>query len=59
MKNSDLNKVVFYSKEDMAGGHQLQNGEHVLRSDIKSNYTDINDIFELYNIKNTLTTNCI
>jgi hypothetical protein len=51
MKNSDLNKVVFYSKEDMAGGHQLQKGEHVLRSDIKSNYTDINDIFELYNIK--------
>jgi hypothetical protein len=51
MKNSDLNKVVFYSKEDMAGGHQLQKGEHVLRSNIKSNYTDINDIFELYNIK--------
>lgn len=51
MKNSDLNKVVFYSKEGMAGGHQLQKGEHVLRSDIKSKYTDINDIFELYNIK--------
>lgn len=51
MKNSDLNKVVFYSSEDMAAGHQLQKGEHVLRSDIKSNYTDINDVFELYNIK--------
>lgn len=51
MKNSDLNKVVFYSKDDMAGGLELQKGEHVLRSDIKSNYTDINDIFELYNIK--------
>lgn len=51
MKKSDLNKVVFYSKEDMAGGHQLQKGEHILRSDIKSNYSDINDVFELYNIK--------
>ena len=51
MKKSDLNKVVFYSKDDMAGGNQLHKGEHILRSDIKSNYTDINDIFELYNIK--------
>jgi len=51
MKKSDLNKVAFYSREDMACGHQLQKGEHILRSDLKSNYTDINDIFELYNIK--------
>jgi len=51
MKNSDLNKVIFYSKENLAGAHQLQKGEHVLRFDLKSNYTDINDIFELYNIK--------
>lgn len=51
MKKDDFNKVVFYSKEDLAGGHQLQKGEHILRADLKSNYTDINDIFELYNIK--------
>jgi hypothetical protein len=51
MKKSERNKVVFYSKEDICGGHELHKGEKILRSDPKSNYTDINDIFELYNIK--------
>jgi len=51
MHETDLNRVVFHSKEDMAGGHYLQKGEHILRADIKSDYSDINDIFELYNIK--------
>lgn len=51
MHETDLNKVVFHSKEDMAGGHYLQKGEHILRSDTKSNYTDINEILELYNLK--------
>lgn len=51
MHETDLNRVVFHSKEDMAGGHYLQKGEHILRSDIKSDYSDINDILELYNIK--------
>ena len=51
MHETDLNKVVFHSKEDMAGGHNLQKGEHILRSDTKSNYTDINEILELYNLK--------
>jgi len=51
MKEFDLNRVEFYSKEDMAGSHQLKNGEHILQSDTKSNYTDINDVLELYNIK--------
>jgi len=51
MHESDLNRVVFHSKEDMAGGHYLQKGEHILRADTKSNYTDINDVLELYNLK--------
>jgi hypothetical protein len=51
MRKTDLNKVEFHSKEDMAGGHNLQKGEHILRVDTKSNYTDINEILELYNIK--------
>lgn len=51
MHETDLNKVVFHSKEDMAGGHYLQKGEHIFRSDTKSNYTDINEILEFYNLK--------
>ena len=51
MHNTDLNKVVFHSKEDMAGSYNLQKGEHILRADTKSNYTDINEVLELYNIK--------
>ncbi|WP_417326300.1 hypothetical protein [Halarcobacter sp.] len=51
MRNYDLNRVIFFSKEDMSAGHQLSKGEHLLRKGILSNYTDINDILELYNIK--------
>ena len=51
MHETNLNKVVFYSKEDMAGGIQLKKGEGILRNPTKSTYIDINDIFELYNIK--------
>lgn len=51
MHQTDLNKVVFHSKEDMAGGYNLQQGEHILRADTKSNYTDINEVLELYNLK--------
>ena len=51
MHESDLNKVVFHSKEDMTGGHYLQKGEHILRADTKSDYTDINEVLELYNLK--------
>ena len=51
MHKSDLNKVVFYSKEDMAGGHQLQKGEKILIGKTKSTYDDINEVLELYNIK--------
>lgn len=51
MHKHDLNRVKFFSKEDMASGHQLSKGEHILRKETLSNYTDINDVLELYNIK--------
>lgn len=51
MHQTDLNKVVFHSKEDMAGGYNLQKGENILRADTRINYTDINEVLELYNIK--------
>jgi len=44
-------RVVFFSKEDMAGGFELQKGEQILRSNLKTDYLDINDILELYHIK--------
>lgn len=51
MHETDLNRVIFHSKEDMAGGHYLQKGEHILRADIKTSYADINEVLELYNLK--------
>jgi len=51
MHKHDLNRVEFYSKEDMAGGHHLSKGEHILRNDTQPIYSDINDILELYHIK--------
>lgn len=51
MHEFDLNKVVFYSKEDMTGSRQLKKGEDILRRPIQSEYTNINDVLELYNIK--------
>lgn len=51
MHQHDLNRVEYYSKEDMAGPHHLSKGEHILRSETKSSYTDINDVLELYNLK--------
>lgn len=51
MHKHDLDRVEFYSKEDMAGGYELAKGEHILRNSTQSNYTDLNDILEIYNIK--------
>ncbi|TNJ41359.1 hypothetical protein KFZ70_04175 [Tamlana fucoidanivorans] len=54
MHQHDLNRVYFYSVEDLAGLHQLSKGEKILRTEIKSNYTDINEVIELYSIKKYL-----
>lgn len=44
-------RVVFFSKRDWAGEFELRKGEDILRADLQPNYTDINDILELYHIK--------
>lgn len=51
MHKHDLNRVEFYSKEDLAGCYQLSKAEPILKGDKQPNYSDINDILELYNIK--------
>ncbi|MBD3628189.1 hypothetical protein [Cyclobacterium sp.] len=51
MHNTDLNKVVFYSKEDMTWSYNLKKWEYILKADSKTNYTDINEVLELYNVK--------
>lgn len=53
-KGNDImeeNRVVFYSKRDLANGYELQKGEPILRAETKRVYTDINDVLELYNLK--------
>jgi len=44
-------RVKFFSKADLAGGIQLSKAESILKIEIKSVYDDINDVLELYNIK--------
>lgn len=50
MHSQDSSRVVFHSIHDMAGCHNLRKGEHVLRNPVKSVYSDINDVLELYHI---------
>lgn len=46
-----MRKVKFYSKEDMAGGYNLQRAEIIIDNfDNNKVYTDINEIIEFYNI---------
>lgn len=58
MHQHDLNRVQFYSINDMGSGHQLSKGEHILRKGINQTYTDINDVLELYNIKKIFDNGC-
>lgn len=51
MRKHDLNRVEFYSVEDMAGVYQLTKGDHILRNETQSDYKDISDILELYHLK--------
>ena len=51
MKRNYLERVVFYSKEDMAGGHNLAKLETLLEKiDFDAGF-DINDLLELYHGK--------
>jgi hypothetical protein len=47
----DLNRVEFYSTDNLANGMHLSKAEPILKNEIKSAYEDINDVMELYNIK--------
>lgn len=51
MHKQDLDRVKFYSKEDMSGGYHLSKAEPILKGDKQLDYSDINDILEIYNIK--------
>lgn len=54
MGRIDLDKVVFYKIGDDVCADNIENSEHVLRVEIKSLYTDINEVLELYNLKNCI-----
>jgi hypothetical protein len=47
----DLNKIVFYSKHDLSGIRHLQNAEPIIEKFNSKNEYDINEIIELYQIK--------
>lgn len=51
MKSNELNRVVFFSVEDMSGGHNLMKAENLLDNIDLNKEFEINDLLEIYNIK--------
>lgn len=51
MSRSRLDRIVFHSKEDMAGPHNLKKGVQILREAATFNENDVNDVMEVYNLK--------
>jgi len=51
MHKYDLNRVEFYSVDNMANGQYLSKAEPILRGENNLTYENINDVLELYNIK--------
>jgi hypothetical protein len=51
MRKHDFNKIKFYSPSDLTGGIHLLKAESILKSETNLDYEDINDVIELYNIK--------
>ena len=47
----DINRVVFYSKQDLSYDRNLQNAELIIENFNSENVFDINDTLELYQIK--------
>lgn len=46
-----MERVIFYSPNDWAGGYNLKKTEELLETyDENNNYNDINDLLEFYNI---------
>lgn len=51
MNSRELNRVVYFSKEDMSSGYNLKNAEKLLNDlDVLAVF-EINNLLELYNIK--------
>jgi hypothetical protein len=51
MHQHDLNRVEYYSVNNLANGMYLSKAEIILKKEIKPSYDNINDVLELYNIK--------
>jgi hypothetical protein len=51
MDQPNANKIQFYIKGDMRGYYVMPQVGHILRTDTKSNYTNINEVLILYNIR--------
>lgn len=51
MHKHDREKIVFYSKQDIASGYILSKGEAILSIEFKELPKNINDILELHHIK--------
>lgn len=51
MNSKEINRVVFHSKENMAGSHYLQNAEKLLLNINLQDTFEINDLLEFYHIK--------
>lgn len=51
MSSREINRVVFYSKEDKSAGYNLQKAEELLTTLKLDNISEINDFLELYHIK--------
>jgi hypothetical protein len=51
MHKHNLNRVEYYSVNNLANGYYLSKAEPILRRDIQSIHENINDVIELYNIK--------
>lgn len=51
MRQYDINRIEFYSKEDLAGIHMLGKADKILQKNANEHITDINDILEYYHIK--------
>jgi hypothetical protein len=51
MNKCNFNRVEYYSIDNMLNGFYLSRAELILNNEIKAVYEDINDVLELYNIK--------
>ncbi|WP_132055785.1 hypothetical protein [Pseudocnuella soli] len=51
MRKHDFGRIIFHSKGDLVNGIYLSKIEEILKKELQPTYLDINDILELYNVK--------